>query len=81
MLELARGRLLEGETINLGGLHAQEGKEEVLPYWERNAYHHAVMNALPEETRALMARIFVVTPTASGRRSASSRPTSFPASG
>ena len=42
-------------------------KEEVLPYWERNAYHHAVMNALPEETRALMARIFVVTPTASGR--------------
>jgi pyruvate formate-lyase/glycerol dehydratase family glycyl radical enzyme len=42
-------------------------KEEVLPYWERNAYHTALMNALPEETRKLMARIFVVTPTASGR--------------
>ena len=42
-------------------------KREVLPYWERNAYHTAVMNALPEETRQLMARIFVVTPTASGR--------------
>ena len=42
-------------------------KDEVLPYWERNAYHKAVMNALPDETRELMARIFVVTPTASGR--------------
>jgi formate C-acetyltransferase len=42
-------------------------KGEVLPYWERNAYHTALMNALPEETRKLMARIFVVTPTASGR--------------
>lgn len=42
-------------------------REEVLPYWERNAYHTAVMRALPEDTRALMSRIFVVTPTASGR--------------
>lgn len=42
-------------------------KEQVLPYWERNAYHTAVMGALPEDTRALMSRIFVVTPTASGR--------------
>ena len=39
-------------------------KEEVLPYWERNAYHTAVMSALPDDTRELMARIFVVTPTA-----------------
>jgi pyruvate formate-lyase/glycerol dehydratase family glycyl radical enzyme len=42
-------------------------KEQVLPYWEKNAYHAATMNALPEETRRLMERIFVVTPTASGR--------------
>lgn len=42
-------------------------KKDVLPYWERNAYHTAVMNALPDDTRELMARIFVVTPTASGR--------------
>ncbi len=42
-------------------------KKEVIPYWERNAYHQAIMQALPDETRRLMERIFVVTPTASGR--------------
>ncbi len=42
-------------------------KQEVLPFWEKNAYHTAIMKALPEETRRLMERIFVVTPTASGR--------------
>lgn len=42
-------------------------KEQVLPYWEKNAYHTAIMRALPDETRRLMERIFVVTPTASGR--------------
>ena len=42
-------------------------KAEVLPYWQSHAYHTATMNALPEETRRLMERIFVVTPTASGR--------------
>lgn len=42
-------------------------KNEILPYWTKNAYHTAIMKALPEETRRLMERIFVVTPTASGR--------------
>lgn len=42
-------------------------KEQILPYWEKNAYHTAIMRALPDETRRLMERIFVVTPTASGR--------------
>jgi formate C-acetyltransferase len=42
-------------------------KSEVLPYWERNQYHSALMNALPEDTRQLMERFLVVTPTASGR--------------
>jgi pyruvate formate-lyase/glycerol dehydratase family glycyl radical enzyme len=42
-------------------------KEQILPYWEKNAYHTAIMRALPEQTRRLMERIFVVTPTASGR--------------
>jgi PTS system mannose-specific IIB component/fructoselysine and glucoselysine-specific PTS system IIB component len=32
MLELARGRTLEGENMNLGGLHLRKGREEVLPY-------------------------------------------------
>jgi pyruvate formate-lyase/glycerol dehydratase family glycyl radical enzyme len=42
-------------------------KSEVLPYWERNQYHAALMNALPEETRQLVGRMFVVTPTATSR--------------
>jgi formate C-acetyltransferase len=42
-------------------------KSEVVPYWERNQYHAALMNALPEETRQLMARIFIATPTATSR--------------
>jgi len=42
-------------------------KDEVIPYWQGNSYHEAIMNALPDETRRLMERIFVVTPTASGR--------------
>jgi pyruvate formate-lyase/glycerol dehydratase family glycyl radical enzyme len=42
-------------------------KDEILPYWERNQYHAALMKALPEDTRQLMERIFIVTPTASGR--------------
>ena len=42
-------------------------KEDILPYWERNAYSTAILNALPEETRRLMERAFVVTPTAASR--------------
>ena len=42
-------------------------KSEVLPYWERNQYQAALMNALPEETRQLVGRMFVVTPTATSR--------------
>jgi PTS system mannose-specific IIB component/fructoselysine and glucoselysine-specific PTS system IIB component len=32
MLVLARGRSMEGESVNLGGIHSQVGREEVLPY-------------------------------------------------
>ncbi len=32
LLELARGGTLEGERVNLGGLHPRKGREEVLPY-------------------------------------------------
>jgi pyruvate formate-lyase/glycerol dehydratase family glycyl radical enzyme len=42
-------------------------QRDVLPYWQGNAYHTAIAQALPAETRRLMERIFVVTPTASGR--------------
>ena len=56
-----------GEPITITEDDVAALKEEILPYWERNAYHQATMNALPEETRRLMERIFVVTPTAAGR--------------
>lgn len=32
MLALGRGGLLEGEEVNLGGLHHRQGREEVLSY-------------------------------------------------
>jgi len=32
MLALARGGLLESESVNLGGIHLRKGREEVLPY-------------------------------------------------
>ncbi|MBT8468778.1 MAG: glycyl radical protein, partial [Deltaproteobacteria bacterium] len=56
-----------GEPITITEDDVTALKEEILPYWERNAYHQATMHALPEETRRLMERIFVVTPTAAGR--------------
>jgi len=32
MLALARGGAMEGESVNLGGIHSQSGRKEVLPY-------------------------------------------------
>jgi PTS system mannose-specific IIB component/fructoselysine and glucoselysine-specific PTS system IIB component len=32
MLAMAREGAMEGDTVNLGGLHSQSGREEVLPY-------------------------------------------------
>ncbi len=32
MLTLAKGGLLEGEEVNLGGIHHRKGREGVLPY-------------------------------------------------
>ncbi|MBI5504590.1 MAG: glycyl radical protein, partial [Deltaproteobacteria bacterium] len=42
-------------------------RSEILPYWETHQYSAALLKALPDETRRLMQRIFVVTSTASGR--------------
>jgi len=32
ILELAKGGLLEGKALNVGGLHLRKGREEILPY-------------------------------------------------
>jgi formate C-acetyltransferase len=41
--------------------------EELRPYWQGRQYHTAFMGALPEETRRLVERYFVLTPTATAR--------------
>ena len=32
MLAIARGGAMEGESVNLGGIHSRAGREEVLPF-------------------------------------------------
>lgn len=39
------------------------------PYWEGKQFHTAFMNALPEDTRALVDKLVVITPTATARSS------------
>jgi formate C-acetyltransferase len=41
--------------------------EELRPYWTGRQYHTAFFAALPEETRRLVERYFVLTPTATAR--------------
>jgi len=37
------------------------------PYWEGRQYHTAFLNALPEDTRSIVERYFIITPTATAR--------------
>lgn len=41
--------------------------EELRPYWQGRQYHSAFVGALPEDTRRLVERFFVLTPTATAR--------------
>ncbi len=41
--------------------------EELRPYWEGKQYHKAFVNALPEDTRSIVERYFIITPTATAR--------------
>jgi formate C-acetyltransferase len=41
--------------------------EELRPYWTGRQYHTAFVNALPDDTRHLVERYFVLTPTATAR--------------
>ncbi len=49
MLALARGGLLEGVTVNLGGIHLRKGREEVLPYLYLDAEDEVALRELEEE--------------------------------
>ena len=49
MLALAKGGLLEGEGVNLGGIHLRKGREEVLPYVYLDDEDRAVLRELEAE--------------------------------
>lgn len=49
MLEVARGGLLAGATVNLGGIHLRKGREEVLPYLFLDASDQDALKELEAE--------------------------------
>jgi PTS system mannose-specific IIB component/fructoselysine and glucoselysine-specific PTS system IIB component len=49
MLRLARGRALEGESVNLGGLHHAQGRKRVRSYLYLDDGDRARVRALEEE--------------------------------
>jgi len=49
MLRLARERTLEGESVNLGGIHHAEGRTRVRSYLYLNGEDRARVRALEEE--------------------------------
>jgi len=48
-LNLARGGTMEGEVLNLGGLHLREGRSEVLPYLFLDPGEKELLTDLAEE--------------------------------
>ncbi|MBT8396723.1 MAG: PTS sugar transporter subunit IIB [Gemmatimonadetes bacterium] len=48
-LELARGGLLEGRALNVGGLHLRKGREEILPYLFLDPSDRASLRSLEVE--------------------------------
>jgi PTS system mannose-specific IIB component/fructoselysine and glucoselysine-specific PTS system IIB component len=56
MAELARGGLLRGEEINLGGIHFLKGREEVLPYLFLDSGDRTLLEELREEGVEVSAR-------------------------
>jgi mannose/fructose/N-acetylgalactosamine-specific phosphotransferase system component IIB len=49
MLVLASDGLLDGEEVNLGGLHARKGRDEVLPYLFLDQNDREALEALAAE--------------------------------
>jgi mannose/fructose/N-acetylgalactosamine-specific phosphotransferase system component IIB len=49
MLALARGGLLEGEDVNLGGIHLRKGREQVLSYIYLDDNDRALLRELEAE--------------------------------
>jgi mannose/fructose/N-acetylgalactosamine-specific phosphotransferase system component IIB len=56
MLELGRGGRLEGQEVNVGGLHHAPGRREVLPYVFLSQEEAAALRALGAEGAHVSAR-------------------------
>lgn len=56
MLALARHGGMSGKCVNLGGIHSQSGREEVLPYIYLNEEDRSDLEALAEEGVTVSAR-------------------------
>jgi PTS system mannose-specific IIB component/fructoselysine and glucoselysine-specific PTS system IIB component len=56
MLDLSRHGALEGETVNVGGIHSQAGREEVLPYLYLDDEDRERLRALSDEGVQVTAR-------------------------
>jgi mannose/fructose/N-acetylgalactosamine-specific phosphotransferase system component IIB len=56
MLELGRGGLLEGQEVNVGGLHHAPGRREVLPYVFLSHDEAAALRELGAEGARVSAR-------------------------
>ena len=49
MLGLARGRAMEGESVNLGGIHHTKGRRRIRPYLYLSMDDRSCVRALTEE--------------------------------
>jgi PTS system mannose-specific IIB component/fructoselysine and glucoselysine-specific PTS system IIB component len=56
MLALARRGNMEGESVNLGGIHSQAGREEVLPYLFLGGDDRSLLRELSAEGVVVTAR-------------------------
>ncbi len=56
-----------GERVTITEEDVRVINEELRPYWQGKQYHAAFVGALPEDTRKLVERYFVLTPTATAR--------------
>ena len=56
MLAIARGGAMEGDSVNLGGIHSQAGREEVLPFLFLDDEDRARLKELSHEGVNISAR-------------------------
>ena len=68
MARLAEGGALEGETVNLGGIHHRPGREQVLPYIFLDDDDRRLIRSLEREGASITAQDLPESPRTSGGR-------------